>query len=140
MTRKRFVKLLMSQGYSRNGANEIAIASRAIKDSYEEAYRHYTNLNSLSAHVQPLTEALNSLTKAVTKIVSSFGVAASAFSSAFSVAMQEPDPFGGVCHRCGGTGLEKRMQSMATFDGPSVRGPDLFGICPRCFGTGREPI
>lgn len=36
--------------------------------------------------------------------------------------------------------IKKKQKRLATFDGPSVRGPDLLGICPRCFGTGREPV
>ena len=34
MSRKRFVKLLMAQGYSRNHANRIAAGSRWLEHSY----------------------------------------------------------------------------------------------------------
>lgn len=35
MTRKRFIKLLMSQGYSRNGANRLADEARAVMCSMQ---------------------------------------------------------------------------------------------------------
>lgn len=40
MTRKRFVKLLMSHGYSRNSANEIAWNAYYKDWSYEKYYRY----------------------------------------------------------------------------------------------------
>lgn len=135
MTRKRFVKLLMSQGVSRNRAQELARHTRE-RGTYKDGYTVWKLQNSLD----PLSGALERATEAISKVVSAFGVACSAFSSILSVAMQEPNPFGGVCRRCGGTGVERRMQLMKTFDGPSVRGPDVLGVCPRCLGTGRELV
>lgn len=38
MTRKRFVKLLMSRGYSRNGANLAALTAISGGHTYEGAY------------------------------------------------------------------------------------------------------
>lgn len=38
MTRKRFVKLLMSMGYSRNEANSTAIHARHCGKTYEQMY------------------------------------------------------------------------------------------------------
>ena len=38
MTRKRFVKLLMSRGYSRNGANQAALTAISGGHTYEGAY------------------------------------------------------------------------------------------------------
>lgn len=137
MTRKRFVKLLMSQGIGRNGANEFAQFTKD-KGSYEKRYKAWKALNDLSNPLSGLGEAIQRATESVTKLVDSICAATRSFSSTLSVALQEPSPFGDVCPRCGGTGVEKRMQAMAQIGGPSVRGPDLFGICPQCFGTGRR--
>lgn len=139
MTRKRYVKLLMSHGVSRNRANELAQRTRN-KGNYADGYKMWKLVNDLGAPMEAIGETFRRFSETVSRVASAICVAASAFSSALTVAMQEPDPFGGRCHRCGGTGVERQMQSLATFDGPSVRGPDLLGICPRCFGTGREPV
>lgn len=40
MTRKRFVKLLMGQGFSRNEANMLKISARLERDSYKTALSH----------------------------------------------------------------------------------------------------
>lgn len=139
MTRKRYIKLLMSHGVSRNQANEMA-QETSMMYSYEKGYRMWKLVNDLDSPLKSIGEAASRMTESLGRIVSAIGVAASAFSSALTVAMQQPDLFGGKCHRCGGTGVERQMQSMATFDGPSVQGPDVLNICSRCFGTGREPV
>jgi len=47
--------------------------------------------------------------------------------------MRPPADF---CTACFGTGKLKAMQSMATFNGGSMRGPDKTVKCPYCNGTG----
>ncbi len=44
MTRKRFVKLLMAEGYSRNGANKVAGATIRGGYSYAEGYAIVTKM------------------------------------------------------------------------------------------------
>lgn len=137
MTRKRFIKTLMSKGVSRNKAQVQAQYARA-RGSYAKGYEAWKRVNSLSEALDGLSEGVRDLAKGLSVLCSAFGVAVSAFSSAFSVALQDPSPFGDTCLRCGGTGTVPQMQSMAQFDGPSVRGPDRMTICPRCLGTGRN--
>lgn len=40
------------------------------------------------------------------------------------------------CARCGGLGVVPAMQSMATYDAGSIRGPNTWVKCPRCKGKG----
>ena len=140
MTRKRFVKLLMSKGVSRNQANGIAQQYISEGISYESGYRIWKLSHFLKDPMAQIGEVVNRATVAIQSLVSAIGAAASAFSSVLSVSLQQPSPFGGRCPRCYGTGVERRMQAMATFDGPSIRGPDLLSVCPRCFGTGRDIV
>lgn len=54
MTRKRFVKLLMADGYSRNDANEHTELVHARKGSYKRAYnailfaKHMASMGAIS--------------------------------------------------------------------------------------------
>lgn len=41
-----------------------------------------------------------------------------------------------ICSACFGTGKLKAMQSMATYDAGSIRGPDKLVKCTYCNGTG----
>lgn len=43
-----------------------------------------------------------------------------------------------VCPYCFGTGRVKAMQSYATYNGMSIRGPDTTEKCAACNGTGRR--
>lgn len=141
MTRKRFVKLLMAQGISRNAANEIAWNRHLCKGGYAEAYEAWNSVHGLSCVLNSsISEMVDKATNAVETLVKAIGASVSAFSSVLTVSLQNPSPFGGVCRRCGGTGVERQMQALAQIGGPSVRGPDLLSICPRCLGTGRELV
>ena len=89
MTRKRFIKLLMANGYSRNGANEIA--ADALKDgySYAEAYDHVTRLLPLiEAFSKRLPDAIRAATEAIAKIATAAVEASRAFVDAFNAAMK----------------------------------------------------
>lgn len=80
MTRKRFVKLLMAEGYSRNSANNVADATIMCGYSYAEGYAHVTNL-------LPLIEAVAvRFGKAVQKFADSIDKCAKAMSEAASAA------------------------------------------------------
>lgn len=137
MTRKRFIKLLMSNGVSRNTAELKAQCTRAL-ESYEDGYEAWSRVDDLSKALDGLTISIGDITQGVSILCSALGAAVTAFSSALSVALQDPIPFGDTCLRCGGAGTVPQMQAMAQFDGPSLRGPDRLTICPQCLGTGRN--
>ena len=83
MTRKRFVKLLMAQGYSRNEANLYATRARVLGHSYETAY--YL-INIKSVHITG--EAVRNAMQTITKIMNAVGAGVTAFSRAYTEAMQ----------------------------------------------------
>ena len=88
MTRKRFIKLLMSKGYSRNGANEIA--DGVLKDgySYAEAYDQITRLLPLVQAITPeITDAIKKATEVIAKVATATVEAARAFIDAFTAAV-----------------------------------------------------
>lgn len=84
MTRKRFTKLLMAQGYSRNEANLYATRARVLGHSYETAY--YL-INFKSVHI--IGEAVRNAMQTISKIVNAVGAGVTAFSSAYADAMKE---------------------------------------------------
>ena len=83
MTRKRFVKLLMAFGYSRNSANYIATIERHKGCSYSEAYDYIAKI-----HVSSGNESLAGLFAKITKIVNAFCEGLKAFNEAFIDAME----------------------------------------------------
>lgn len=90
MTRKRFVKLAMANGYSRNSANRIAGAVVADGKTYAEVYKALLAFKKLTATITPaLSEAVERFTKAASKIATSLGKAAAAFTKAFQDSMAE---------------------------------------------------
>jgi len=58
MTRKCFVKLLMSNGYSKNEAMSMAIAVQKRKTSYSEEYPRLVLRKSIIESVASFTHAL----------------------------------------------------------------------------------
>lgn len=139
MTRKRFVKLIMSHGVSRNRAQDLAKYTRS-KGPYKEGYETWKMVNNLSDPFSSISEAILKVGEEVSRLASSICAAVNSFSSVITVSMQDPSPLGGKCPRCGGTGVELQMQALAQVGGSSVRGPDMLKVCPRCFGTGKELI
>lgn len=90
MTRKRFVKLLMAEGYSRNGANEIA--DKTIEDgfSYAEAYGHVIrDLQIVKAFSGRLADAAQKAAESLGRVARAVCEAASAAVKAFSAAMSQ---------------------------------------------------
>lgn len=73
MTRKRFTKLLMAQGYSRNEANLYATRARVLGHSYETAY-YMINFKS----VQIIGEAVRNAMQTISKIVNAVGAGVTA--------------------------------------------------------------
>lgn len=91
MTRKRFVKLAMANGYSRNAANNIAKAIPASGKSYAEVYATLEAVKKLEAILTSpaLSELVEKFAKAVNKMAKAIREGAAAFSSAYSAAMTE---------------------------------------------------
>ena len=90
MTRKRFVKLAMASGYSRNSANRIAEKVPASGKSYAEVHKALLPFKKLTATITPaISEAVERFTKAASKIAAALGKAAAAFAEALSAAMTE---------------------------------------------------
>lgn len=90
MTRKRFVKLCMANGYGRNAANRIADAVVADGKTYAEVYKALSAVKKLTATIIPaISEAVERFTKAASKMATSLGKAADAFTKAFQAAMAE---------------------------------------------------
>ena len=90
MTRKRFVKLLMAEGYSRNGAN--AIAEDVLKDgySYAEGYSHVVRILPLVQAMLPaVSDAVQTAAEMIGRLARAVCDAASAAVQAFSAAMSQ---------------------------------------------------
>ena len=83
MTRKRFVKLMMSKGYDRNEANAYAAKARAIGSSYEA----YTSTNTPQFNIA--ADALKNAINAISKFAAAAAAGLSAFNDAFNSKMQE---------------------------------------------------
>lgn len=87
MTRKRFVKLMMSRGFDRNTANWLAAQARCGGKSYAEVYAadgHYqiNNFPQLDISFEQVAEAAK---RAVAALAAGFA----AFSKAFKEKMEE---------------------------------------------------
>lgn len=75
MTRKRFTKLLMAQGYSRNSANSTADIAMAMKHSYEAAYTaintrefvlpHMIDTRALEAALRQIVDTVWKMSEAI---------------------------------------------------------------------------
>lgn len=87
MTRKRFIKLLMSKGYSRNDAAEMAAEVPGSGQSYLEAYIRADIYNRLVNVLPGMGEAVQRATEALAKIVQAFAAGMDAFGKAYREAM-----------------------------------------------------
>ena len=86
MTKKRFVKLLMADGYCRNDANMIANNVRERGLTYDSAYREYHVLPDMVAKIG---DAMQPLIKTIRKISMAFTEASYAFTAAFRESMEK---------------------------------------------------
>ena len=81
MTRKRFIRLLMAEGYQRNRAHEIAWATQRSGVPYAKAYfiRHYplakALCNALDPFIKAIEKAKEVLGESFTRMVEKFSVA-----------------------------------------------------------------
>ena len=83
MTQKRFKKLMMSKGYSRNGVNEIAKKARESGRTYAEVYTISSNID-ISAAVDAFQNAI----KKIQEVCIAAGAAIRAFNETFNKAMK----------------------------------------------------
>lgn len=88
MTRKRFIKLLMSKGYSRNDAAEMAAEVPGSGQSYIEAYIRADIYNRLVNNFSGIGEAAQRMSVALAKIVQAFAAGMDAFGKAYREAME----------------------------------------------------
>lgn len=65
MTRKRFIKLLMSYGYQRNDANYIAAKVQKDKRTYANAIKWYCVPIRISCCADAMTTSLKRMAKAM---------------------------------------------------------------------------
>ena len=90
MTRKRFTKLLMAQGYSRNEANSTADLAIALKPSYEAAYTAITTRELVlprQIDTRALEAALRQIGDTAWRICEAFTAGMQAFCKAYSERM-----------------------------------------------------
>ncbi len=92
MTRQRFVKLLMSHGYDRNEANDIAAVARDRGIDYATAYVAVkSDIDLISIDLNALYNAMERIKDAVIKVANAFSKALSAFSQAYREEMEACD-------------------------------------------------
>lgn len=106
MTRKRYIKLLMAHGYSRNNANLCAMEIVEEGGSYQQEYddleevlRKFDDLADMRAAMQrfsqAIAEAIPGVVAAATRIVEALNASLLAFGNAFRAAMdKEKEPEG----------------------------------------------
>ncbi len=90
MTRKRFVKLCMSKGYSRNTANSLARHAQEDGTSYETALQQVEFADQLMRAIdwEAFGRAMNSVIETMGKIAAAAGKAVEAAASAFREALE----------------------------------------------------
>lgn len=92
MTRKRFIKLLMSQGYSRNGANAMADIVKHHNQSYAKGYEAARVGKQLITDTIPLLiESIKPAVEALMKCAKACAAGMSAFGKAYHSAMSETE-------------------------------------------------
>ena len=88
MTRKRFIKLLMAEGYSRNEANQIAEDVRADGLTYAEGFDQVTRmLPVIQEALQRMMEAVQPVVDAIWKVSCALSEAVKAFAETFQAEM-----------------------------------------------------
>ena len=86
MTRKRFIKLVMSKGYSRNSAVELARRGPAWKGGYEALYHTFFSLQGWLDHFATviLPRTIAAVCEALAAGMGAVSKAASVISKSFS--------------------------------------------------------
>lgn len=90
MTRKRFVKLLMADGYSRNAANTAAMIARSRGIEYGTAYKaNEIGLKLDAAGVDALCNAVKNIVDIATKVAWAISKAVCAFAETYTKEMEK---------------------------------------------------
>lgn len=72
MTRKRFVKLMMAAGVSRNEANEMAERAVSGRVSYSKAYSAYTRFPNMVGAIRDVAETIRRMAIAMCEATTAF--------------------------------------------------------------------
>ena len=93
MTRKRFVKLLMADGYSRNHANSVAASAQRCGMKYSNAYNLEqallaAKIDFTKINIDAMCEAIRQIVDMATKVSLAIAKAAGAFAKAFRENME----------------------------------------------------
>lgn len=92
MTRKRFIKLLMSQGYDRNKANEIAEYVQKNNITYKNGYKATSEIKRIVDDMIPkFAEIMQPIIETVTMVMRACAEGVAAFATAYSNAMSESE-------------------------------------------------
>lgn len=73
MTRKRFIKLLMSHGESLHSARAIAFLYNSSKTSYKEAYRNYLLRKSIKKVIESFLYSMGAVRDSIMSVAESLG-------------------------------------------------------------------
>lgn len=97
MTRKRYVKLLMGQGYSRNGANlcagDVVIQGKTYRQDYDARERSIRAAEEFQEAVEAVKRAFAETAKTFSRIAVAICEGADAFMKAYQAAMaKEKEP------------------------------------------------
>lgn len=93
MTRKRFVKLLMADGYSRNEANIVATAARNCGFDYKPAYKaeidfSAAKLSLKNVDTSAICDVIRNFVELVADVASAVAKAAGAFVEVYTKEME----------------------------------------------------
>ena len=92
MTRKRFIKLLMSKGYDRNGANNIVAIARDKNINYAAAYKAVICGKELTdAMIPAIVQTCEKVITAIGCICKAVAAGVAAFSKAYTEAMKHTE-------------------------------------------------
>lgn len=75
MTRKRLVKLLMANGYSRNSAQRMARLAPRAGYTYEEAFMKYKNITFIRAEIDYGVKNIKKAFRRIAKEACAAGIA-----------------------------------------------------------------
>ena len=89
MTSKRFIKLLMSKGFSRNEAQEFALDVQESRKTYAEAYSSYTALESLANSMPDISSLLQNIRDSLIQFAGALVKAVGAFVETFQNTLAE---------------------------------------------------
>ena len=93
MTRKRFVKLLMADGYSRNASNTIAADARNCGMKYSNAYKAESAMRAAKLKFQDVDftavcDAIRNVAEMAIKVASAMAKAVGAFAETYTKEME----------------------------------------------------